>query len=119
MRIAVVGPCASGKTVLEHRLRELGYQVTSCAQEHSYVPEMWQRISRPDLLIYLEATLSSIAERRVIDWGEEHLAEQRHRLRHAREHCDLYLQTDGLTEEEVFERVRRFLEKVTKPEGEG
>lgn len=111
MRIAVVGPCASGKTVLVDKLRALGYEVRQCAQEHSNAPTMWRLISRPDILIYLDATLSIIAQRRRIEWGEEYLAEQCRRLRDARQHCHLYIQTDGLSEEEVLERAVDFLRR--------
>ena len=109
-RIAIVGPCASGKTTLAKRLRALGYDVHEPAQEHSGVPDMWQRITRPDVLIYLDAGLETIARRRRIDWGQNYLDELNRRLRHARRHADLYLPTDGLTPEQVFLRVRQFLE---------
>jgi cytidylate kinase len=109
MRIAIVGPCASGKTVLVERLRHLGYDVHECTQEHSYVPTMWQKISRPDILIYLDASLPIIAKRRPADWSEDYLAEQNRRLSHARQHCDLYILTDGLSEEEVMKKALDFL----------
>ena len=113
MRIAVVGPCASGKTALAERLQDLGYAARECTQEHSYVPTMWQKISKPDALIYLDATFSTIAGRRSIDWSEEYLAILDRRLSHARQHCDLYIQTDGLSEEEVLERALEFLRGAT------
>ena len=109
--IAVVGPCASGKSSLVKRLKLLGYQVRSVAQDHSYVPDMWQRITKPDLLIYLDAELETIAQRRRISWDERYLNDERHRLRHARQHCDLYLPTDDLSKDQVLERVLDFLEK--------
>jgi hypothetical protein len=109
--IAVVGPCASGKSSLVRRLEALGYNVRHVAQDHSYVPDMWRRLTDPDLLIYLDVELSTIARRRRISWGERYLAKERHRLRHARQHCDFYLATDDLTEEEVLEQVVAFLEK--------
>ena len=108
--IAVVGPCASGKSALVRRLKALGYNARHVAQDHSYVPDMWRRLTNPDLLIYLDAELSTIARRRHIGWGERYLADERRRLRHARQHCDLYLPTDDLTEEEVLARVVAFLE---------
>jgi hypothetical protein len=106
-----VGPCASGKSSLVRRLEALDYNVRHVAQDHSYVPDMWRRLTDPDLLIYLDAELSTIARRRRISWGERYLADERHRLRHARQHCDFYLATDDLTEEEVLEHVVAFLEK--------
>ncbi|RLC69578.1 MAG: hypothetical protein DRI52_08635 [Chloroflexi bacterium] len=109
IRIAVVGPCASGKTELVRALRARGYDARQCVQEHSYVPTMWQHISRPDVLIYLDAELPTIARRRNTDWDERLLMEQRRRLSHARAHCDLYLRTDALSREEVVQAVLDFL----------
>lgn len=111
LRIAVVGPCVSGKSELTGALREAGYETRHVAQEHSYVPAMWQRMSRPDLLIYLDVNYETAKARRpYIDWGPERLEEQERRLAHAREHCDLYIDTSTLTREEVRERVFDFLE---------
>lgn len=107
--IAVVGPCAAGKSSLVRRLEALGYNARHVAQDHSYVPDMWRRLTRPDLLIYLDAELSTIARRRRIAWGERYLADERHRLRHARQHCHLYLPTDDLSEEQVLQKVLNFL----------
>jgi cytidylate kinase len=111
--IAVVGPCAAGKSSLVRRLKARGYNARSVAQDHSYVPNMWRRITDPDLLIFLDAELSSIVRRRHIAWGERYLNDERHRLRHARQHCDLYLPTDDLTEEQVAQQVIDFLETQT------
>jgi len=63
------------------------------------------------VLIYLDASLTSIRKRRQINWGEEYLAEEQARLANARRHCDLYVKTDGLNPDQVYRRVRRFLEK--------
>ncbi len=111
-RIVVVGPDAAGKTELVNRLRALGYNARSCAQDHSYVPDMWQRISKPDFLVYLDAQLETIARRRAIDWGQERLDELNCRLAHARAHCDLYLPTDELEPEEVADQARVALSVV-------
>jgi hypothetical protein len=111
MRIKVVGPCASGKSTLAAGLRELGYDATSAAQDHSYMPDMWQRLNPPDLLIYLDVTLRSAHERgrKGLGWTQEYLDEQHRRLRHARAYCDLYLPTDDLTEEQVLAETLTFL----------
>jgi hypothetical protein len=108
--IAIVGPCTSGKSVLTAALREAGYNARQPAQEHSYVPDMWQRLVRPDVLIYLDVTHPFARQRRKIDWGPERLEEEAGRLAHARQHCDLYIHTDDLTEEDVLARVLVFLE---------
>jgi hypothetical protein len=112
VRIKIAGPCASGKSTLAARLRALGYDAGSTAQDHSYVPDMWQRINPPDLLIYLDLSLATAWQRGRIDWTPAILDEQNHRLRHARAHCDLYLCTDGLIEAEVVARVLDFLDAV-------
>jgi hypothetical protein len=113
MRIKVVGPCASGKSVLVARLRKLGYDAHTAAQDHSYVPDMWQRRNPPDLLIYLDVTLAAAHSRgRVgMGWDQRYLDEQHYRLRHARAHCDLYLPTERLSEAAVLAAVLRYLDQ--------
>jgi hypothetical protein len=74
---------------------------------------MWQVISRPDVLIYLDASEEVVYRR-----GQRHyvtgcVEEQRRRLAHARAHCDLYIMTDDLTESQVLDKVREFLEHYT------
>ncbi|MGD9100048.1 MAG: hypothetical protein PVF45_06175 [Anaerolineae bacterium] len=108
-RVVAVGPDAAGKSTLVARLRPLGYNARSCGQDHSMVPDMWRRLSRPDFLVFLDARLETIARRRAIDWGQEYLDKLQTRLAHARAHCDLYLPTDDLSPAEVVERVRAAL----------
>ena len=114
MRIKVVGPCASGKSMLAARLRASGYDASSAAQDHAYVLDMWQRLNPPDLLIYLDVTLRSARERgrTGMGWSQEYLDEQHERLRHARAHCDFYLPTDDLTEEQVLAETLKFLHQL-------
>ncbi|MCA9961923.1 MAG: hypothetical protein KC443_22950 [Anaerolineales bacterium] len=110
LRIALVGPCAAGKTTLAHSLRASGYVVRQPAQEHSYVANMWQRLSQPDVLIYLDVDYPAIQKRRPhMGGGQKRLDEQRQRLAHARQHCDFYLNTSDLTPEQVVARVLDFL----------
>lgn len=104
-RIAIVGVCAAGKSMLTEALRRRGFDAHCCAQEHSYVPDMWQRFLHPEVLIYLDASWEAVRARREVDYGADYLDEQRLRLAHAREHCTLYLDTSHLTEAEVIERV--------------
>jgi len=107
--VVVVGPDAAGKSALVERLTALGYNARACAQDHSYVPDMWRRLARPDFLVFLDAWLETIARRRSIDWGQERLDAQQVRLAHARAHCDFYLPTDDLTPHQVVEQVRAAL----------
>jgi dienelactone hydrolase len=122
-RIVVVGVCSSGKSTLVRALRERGFSVFACAQEHSGVPYLWQR-SEPDVLVYLDASIHTIRQRRRAKWRQAMLDEERHRLAHAREHCDLYIPTDGLSPHDVASRVITFLNnhhpaKNEEPETKG
>jgi len=113
LRIAVVGACASGKSTLVDALREAGYQARHVAQEHSYVPHMWQRIARPDILVYLDVNYDVIIARRPsFNFNPNDLEEQSRRLAHAREHCDLYLDTSSLTTAEVQQKTLAFLKNL-------
>ncbi len=112
IRIGVVGPCASGKTTLIAGLRQRGYNVKHIAQEHSYVKDMWSRISNPDLLIYLDVSYHISSIRRKMDWTEKEYQEQVFRLRDARANADFYLNTDKLTIADVYQQVIVFLENA-------
>jgi hypothetical protein len=110
-RVAVVGVCASGKSVLVEALRALGYDARHVAQEHSYVPDMWQRLSRPQVLVYLDASLATMRRRRDPSFPVALLEEQQRRLQHARRHCQIYVCTDALTEDQVLAQVVAALER--------
>lgn len=107
--IGVVGPCGSGKSTLIAGLEKHGYACRHIAQEHSYVQAMWQIISKPDILIYLNASFPVSTARRKLDWRKEDHTEQLRRLTHAREHAHLVVNTDDLTPEEVLKKVLEFL----------
>jgi len=107
--IGVVGPCASGKTTLVSALKKRGYEVRHIAQEHSYVPYMWQRITHPDILIYLHASYPITLIRRQMNWTQNEYDRQTERLQHAHQHAHLIIDTDSLTPEEVLQKVLEFL----------
>ncbi len=108
--IAVVGPCSAGKSTLTSALREAGYKARHPAQEHSCVPDMWLRLSNPDILIFLDLSYEQARARRPhIDGGPRRLQEQYDRLAHAREHCDYYLDTSDMNPQEVRRAVFVFL----------
>jgi len=83
------------------------------AQEHSHVKDMWQRLTNPDILIFLDVSYATAQERRKLNWNESEHATQEKRLRHAREHADIYLLTDGLTPDEIFKKVFDFIKEMT------
>ncbi len=85
--VGLVGPCSAGKSTLAARLTPQSYTVRHIAQEHSFVPDMWQRISQPDVLIYLDVSHEQAQRRRPQACTEADHAEQVHRLRHARRAC--------------------------------
>ena len=111
LRLGIVGPCGSGKSTLIAALEARGYICRHIAQEHSYVKDMWKRISNPDILIYLDASFPVSTARRKLNWNESDHAEQLRRLAHAREHADLIVETDSLSAEEVAARVLDFLDR--------
>ncbi len=109
--LGIVGPCSAGKSELARRLRGLGYRVKEIRQEHSSVPDMWRRITNPDVLIYLDVALDVAAQRERLAqpsswWPEERAV----RLAHARAHCDIYVDTSDLDPDSVFARVTALLE---------
>jgi deoxyadenosine/deoxycytidine kinase len=109
MRIAVVGPCAAGKTTLAAKLRELGYDVHDVAQEHSDVLTMWEQITQPDVLVYLDVSLETIHERLRVDWEQSYFEKLISRLTNARAHAHFVLRTDLLSPAQVCDRVLDFL----------
>lgn len=116
MKIAVVGVCASGKTTLVRGLQEAGYDAYNVAQEHSGIHDFWNK-RHPDILVMIDATLPAIQKRRVVYWDEERLKVQHERLRDARAHADLYIQTDTMTAEEVRQKVIAFIHAYSSAKG--
>lgn len=112
LRIVIVGPCGAGKSTLADGLCEHSYDARQITQEHSFVPKMWKLISKPDILIYLDGSFEVCNQRKQLDWGPKDHAEQVRRLAHARQHCDIYVPTDGLTPEEILASVLQSLEDV-------
>ena len=112
--IGVVGPCGAGKSTLVAGLEKKGYACRHIAQEHSYVPDMWQLITQPGILIYLNASFAVSTDRTKLNWLEKDHAEQLRRLSHARAHANLLIETDDLTPEGVLQRALDFLVGIGK-----
>lgn len=112
--IGVVGVCASGKSTLIEGLTAKGFRVRHIAQEHSYVKDMWRRITNPDLLIFLDASFETTCKRRDMNWTYDEYLEQQRRVSHAREHADFYIETSTLLAQDVLDRVFDYLEKTIR-----
>ncbi len=95
-------------------LTRLGFRTRHIAQEHSYVKDMWERLTNPDILIFLDASYQATIQRRKLDWTEADWQEQQRRLSHAKDNADLYLDTDRLSVEDVLEKAIQFIRSGTR-----
>jgi hypothetical protein len=75
---------------------------------------MWQRITNPDVLVYLQASFEVCTQRRQLNWNVADYDEQTRRLAHARQHADILIETDGLSPAQVLERVLALLADMRK-----
>jgi hypothetical protein len=73
---------------------------------------MWQRLSNPDVLVFLSASFETCTSRRKLNWTEADYLEQLRRLAHAREHAHLSIETDDLTPEDVVNTLLAYLDQV-------
>jgi len=111
LTIGIVGPCKAGKTTLRDNLRAAGFaHVRQIAQEHSYVADMWQRLTNPDILVFLDVSFEESMARHRLNWNRKDYAEQHRRLRHARAHAHLYIVTDPFTPKEVLKQVLEYVQ---------
>jgi hypothetical protein len=108
--IKVVGISASGKSTLVNALREGGFNARPVSQEHSDVADLWKQFGFPRILIYLDNDLEGQRQRRPdVEWDAANLAQEHDRLRNAREHADLRINTATLTAAQVRELAVAFL----------
>lgn len=103
--IGIVGVCASGKTTLNSGLIAHGYNSKHIAQEHSYVPDMWRRMTNPDILIYLDVSYENTLKRKVLNWSQEEYFEQVHRIRNAAENAQIRIDTNALDAFQLVEKA--------------
>jgi cytidylate kinase len=73
---------------------------------------MWQKIAKPDILIFLDASFPVSTARRNLTWQKEDHDEQYRRLAHARLHAHVVIDTDPLTSEQVLQKALHFLQRA-------
>ncbi len=110
--LGIVGPCSAGKSTLIKYLEAQGYICRHIAQEHSYVPDMWQRIVNPRFLVYLDVSYEVSMQRRKLNLTVKEFEEQLRRLSHARQNAQIYVNTDLLSPAEVQHLVSDALEDL-------
>ncbi len=106
MRIAVVGPCSSGKSTIVERLRERGFDAYAVSQEHSIISRLWDHRS-PDRLVYLHVDYEIVQQRRGPNWPRWIYDAQIERLRDASDHATIVLDTGKFGVDETVERIAR------------
>ena len=115
--IGVVGVCASGKSTLIKALSAQGYRCRHIAQEHSYVQDMWRRLTNPDILIYLEVSYEKSLERKRLNWTRAEYEVQLQRLRHAWQHADIHIHTDPLTPADLLATALAEIQRLLPAQG--
>jgi len=118
LRVGVIGVCGSGKSTLVAGLKALGYEARQIDQEHSYVPDLWCRFSRPYVLVYLEASDATVEARIGPLIHSSILPAQRQRLAQARSRAHVRVDTDGKSASEVLREVVAAIETL-HPEARG
>ncbi len=109
VKIAIVGPCASGKSTLAAMLQERGYDVHVSGQEHSDIVDLWRR-QHADFLIGLNLDLETLRQRRGESWSRTLFETQQRRLQGAFEAADVVLNSARLNQDEIVAGVIRQLE---------
>jgi GTPase SAR1 family protein len=111
--IVVVGPCASGKTTLVENLQKRGYDAVVCGQEHSEIPNLWQR-SNPDVLVALMVGIETIRDRRGQDWPASIYRTQLDRLERAFVSATVTVDTSENSIEKTLEIVLGHVRDLTE-----
>jgi epoxyqueuosine reductase QueG len=110
-RIVVIGPCASGKTTLVARLKDLGYDAHACGQEHSEITELWRHLN-PAVVIGLQIDLDTLRQRRSATWSDRLYARQLTRLESGYDRADMLIDCDTFNADEVIRQVVDWLVKT-------
>ena len=74
--------------------------------------DMWRRLAKPEVLIFLDASYPTCSRRKQLDWLPQEYDEQQRRLAHARANSDIYVFTDDNSAEAVLQIVLQALPQV-------
>ncbi|MCB0046095.1 MAG: hypothetical protein KDD92_11745 [Caldilineaceae bacterium] len=108
--IKIVGISAGGKSTLVKALRAHGYDARPVSQEHSNVPDLWRQFDKPQWLFYLDVSLEGQRGRRPdVSWSAKWRQTEEIRLRHARSHADLIINTTAMEPDAVANLALLFL----------
>ncbi len=110
MKIAVVGPCASGKSTIVAALREQGHDAYAVSQEHSIVQALWKHLE-PEFLVLLETDYEDVRQRRGGSWPRWLYEVQLERLNDARHHADVVVDTGRTSLEDCVSLIRATVEE--------
>lgn len=108
-RITVVGVCGAGKSSLVAELCARGYDAHECLQEHSFLADMWRRVSRPQVLVMLHAARQTLLSRSYSYVSPALYQDQINKLAHACAHAQIYVNTDNLEIQSVGSLVLSYL----------
>jgi thymidylate kinase len=75
---------------------------------------MWQHITKPDILIFLDVSFPVCQQRRPLNWKFSDFEEQQKRLAHARLHANLTINSDDFSIAEILTTVINFLHDSEK-----
>ena len=114
LRVAVVGPCASGKSTVVEQLRRWGYDAFSVSQEHSVVRDLWRRRA-PEALVYLDVSYDTLTARRGRGWPRAVYEQQIARLEDARRHATIVVDTGATSVSGTLARIVAALERRCGP----
>ena len=99
--IAIVGPCASGKSTLAANLQTLGFDARVSGQEHSEIAALWKRL-RADMVVALHIDIATLRARRGETWSQTLFDVQMKRLRDAYAAADIHIDTAEQSESEAL-----------------
>lgn len=107
--IAIAGPCGAGKTTLARALLDRGVNARAITQEHSYVPDMWRKITKPTILVFLDVSYEFTIARRQLNWTRSEYDQQMIRLSHARANANIIVDTNNRSPDQVCIIVLSYL----------